>query len=112
RSASWSDDLMFCSVRKGRWMPIERRSCCYEFVQLPGEEGIKFYPSYAAQGLCSLFHENQPQREVIATLRDVDGPSLYPGLIVQEFTRSALQKASAIRRYAEKIPRRHPLLIA
>ena len=49
-SAGWTEDLMLCGVLKGRAMPVQRRRCCYEFVQ---DEGIKFFPTYAAQGIVS-----------------------------------------------------------
>ncbi len=115
KSADWQEDLLFCRVMKGRGLPTQRRSCCYEFVKEPDnrdKNGIDFFPTYAAQGLISLFHENQPQFEVIQNLRKVDMPSSYPGVIVQEFTLSGLQRMFAVRRYERKIPPRHPMLLS
>jgi hypothetical protein len=104
----WKEDLYFCQVRKARGLPMQRRPCCYEFVQ---DEGIKFFPTYAAQGFVSLFHENRPQLEVIQNLRTVDVPSLYPGVVVQEYTRSALQRMFSVQRYQKRVPPHHPLLL-
>ncbi|MGE0884538.1 MAG: extracellular solute-binding protein [Blastocatellales bacterium] len=115
KSADWQEDLLFCRVLKGRGLPTQRRSCCYEFVKDPENKeknGIDFFPTYAAQGLISLFHENLPQFEVIQNLRKVDMPSSYPGVIVQEFTLSGLQRMFAVRRYVRKIPPRHPMLLS
>lgn len=109
KSADWQEDLLFCQVLKGRGLHTQRRPCCYEFVF---GQGIEFFPTYAAQGLISLFHENQPQLEVIQSLRSVDMPSSYPGVLVQEFTLSGLQRTFAVRRYVKRIPPRHPMLIS
>jgi hypothetical protein len=108
-SIEWKEDLFFCRVRKGRGLAIQRRSCCYEFVK---GVGLKLIPTYAAQGFVSLFYENQPQREVIQNLRTVDVPASYPGVFVQEFTRSALQRMFAVRRYQEqRVPPRQSMLL-
>ena len=112
KTSEWKEDLLFCQVIKGRGLPIQRRSSCYEFVKSVDKKGIEFYPTYAAQGLVSLFFENEPQREVINTLRTVDMPAAYPEVIVQEFNRSALQRMFAVRRYEKRIPPRHPMLLS
>jgi hypothetical protein len=113
-TVDWKHDLLFCQVLKGRGLPIQRRTSCYEFVKAGAwpTGGIKFFPTYAAQGFVSLFSENQPQLEVIHYLRTVDVGSSYPGVVVQEFTRSALQRMFAVRRHTDKIPMRHPLMLA
>ncbi len=105
----WKEDLKFCRVLKGRGLAIQHRPCCYEFVK---NRGITLFPTYAAQGLISLFHENPPQLEVIDHLRMVDIPSVYPGVVVQEFTRSAMQRIFAVKRYADRIPSSQPLLLS
>lgn len=105
----WREDLLLCCVTKGRGLPIQRRPSCYEFV---AGEGLKFYPTYAAQGLVSLFCENASQIEEIAVLRTVDVPSLFPGVVVQDFHRSGLQRMFGIRRYQDHIPPRYPLVLS
>jgi KaiC/GvpD/RAD55 family RecA-like ATPase len=108
-TVDWRQDLLFCQVLKGRGLPIQRRACCYEFVS---NEGVKFFPTYAAQGLVSLFFENQPQLEVIKDLRTIDVPASYPEVVVQQFTRSGLQNMFAVRRHTELVPLRHPLMLS
>jgi hypothetical protein len=108
-SAEWSEDLLFCKVLKGRGLPVQRRSCCYQFAS---QKGLHFLSTYAAQGFVSLFFENPPQRKEIKTFRRVDSVASYPGLIVQEFTRSGLQRAFAVRRHANHTPASHPLLLS
>ena len=102
----WEEILHFCAVTKARGSQNQRRKVCYDFIE---GIGIKFYPTYSAQGVVSLFQENAAQLDIIRTLREVDSPGLFPGLIVQEFTRNALQKNEAVRRKADSIPNRHPL---
>jgi KaiC/GvpD/RAD55 family RecA-like ATPase len=113
RVSDWKQDLLLCQIVKGRGLPIQRRDCCYEFVRegRPEERGIRFYPTYAAQGLVSLFYENQPQWEVIQNLRAIDVPSSYPQVLVQEFTRSGLQREFSVRRHSQRIPPRHPMVL-
>jgi RecA/RadA recombinase len=108
-AADWKRDLLFCQVLKGRGMPIQRRDCCYEFAK---GTGLKFFPTYAAQGLVSLFYENQPQHDVIDDLRTIDVPSSYPEVLVQQFTRSGLQNMFAVRRYTDLVPLRHPMMLS
>lgn len=114
----WSEHLLFCRVTKGRGLHIQRRPCCYEFVERKPEDdpsikgGITFFETYAAQGLVCLFHENEAQRQVIQTLREVDVPSSYPGVFVQEFSRPSLQRMFAVRRHQEQIPPRQPMVLS
>jgi hypothetical protein len=108
-SENWVDDLLFCQVLKGRGIPIQRRACCYDFVK---GAGITLFPTYAAQGIVSLFHENAPQLEVIENLRDVDIPAAYKGVVVQEFTRSGMQRIFAVKRHADSVPRNQPLMVS
>lgn len=110
----WKEDLQFLQVVKGRGLPIQRRSCCYYFngKDESKRKGIEFFPTYAAQGLVSLFFENRPQHDVIQHLRTTDIHASYPGVVVQEFTRSALQRRFAVRRYERRIPPRHPMLLS
>jgi len=109
RHSRWQEQLLFCRISKGRGLPIQRRASCYEFVK---GQGITFYPTYASQGLVSLFFENAPQSREIRHLRDVDIPFLYPKVVVQAFTRSGLQRMFAIRRQAERTPPRHPMTLS
>lgn len=102
----YGEDLLFCLVKKGRGLHTQRRSSCYEFVE---GAGIKFFPTYAALGVVSLFCENEPQADSIKSLWTVDIPSSYPGVIVQSFTRSGLQRMFAVERSTERIPPREPL---
>lgn len=108
-TVDWKEDLLFCQVIKGRGLHTQRRPLCYEFVS---DQGIEFFPTYAAQGLVSLFHENRPQYDVIQNIRRLDFPSSYPGVEVQEFTRPFLQRMFAVRRYQKRIPPRHPMLVS
>jgi len=105
----WREDLLFCQVIKGRGLRTQRRPLCYEFVD---NRGIEFFPTYAAQGLVSLFYENRPQFEVIQNIRNMDFPLSYPGVEVQEFNRPFLQRMFAVRRYQKRIPPRHPMLVS
>jgi KaiC/GvpD/RAD55 family RecA-like ATPase len=107
-SADWSGDLLFCQVLKGRGLAVQRRSCCYDFVV---KQGITFFPTFASQGLVSLFYENVPQRQEVLNFRHLDCGSSYPGLLVQEFTRSGLQRMFSVRRHAESVPKPHPLML-
>ena len=110
----WLQDLRFCQVLKGRGLPIQRRSSCYEFVghRDESERGIKFLPTYAAPGLISLFYENAPMREVIEHLRNTDVPATYPQIIVHEFSRSALQRVFSVRRHSTQVSLRQPLVLS
>jgi hypothetical protein len=105
----WTEDLLFCRVLKTRGLAGQRRSSCYEFVK---GEGIKFFPTYAAQGFVSLFYENIPQLRFIREFANVDVPFSYPGLIVHNFTRSGLQRMFAVRRRARRIPPRRPMILS
>lgn len=106
---SWIQERRFCKVRKGRGLPIQSRSCCYEFIKW---EGIKFLPTYAAPGIVSLFEENAPMKEVIRALRTNDVPSLYPQIVVQEFSRPTLQRVFSVRRRSDRISLRHPMMLS
>ncbi|MBC7967033.1 MAG: extracellular solute-binding protein [Fuerstia sp.] len=97
---------LFCRAVKGRGIAIERRPCCYEFVE---RKGIQFFGTFAARGLLSMFHENAPQREVIEDLKVTDIPFAFQGVQVHEFTRSGLQRQFAIDRQRKKIPKKHSL---
>lgn len=113
--------LLSCRVTKGRGLPIQRRSSCYEFV--PRKEaskgsaeefsgGLKFFPTYASPGLVSLFYENDPQRKEIDDFGAVDIPRQFPRVDVQGFSRSDMQRMYAIQRYQESIPSRLPLALS
>lgn len=106
---SWKENLSFCQVIKGRGLRIQKIPLCYEFVR---DKGIEFFPTYAAQGFVSLYFENSPQLEVIHNIRLLDFPLSYPGVVVQEFTRPYLQRMFSVRRYQNRIPPRHPMLVS
>ena len=108
KGVEWRERLMRCSVTKGRGLPIQRRSSCYEFVK---KHGLKFYPTYASPGLVCLFHENRPQTREINRFRHEDIPRQFPRVIVQGFHRSGMQRMFAIQRYQQRIPLRHPLVL-
>ena len=108
-TVEWKENLSFCQVIKGRGLRTQRIPLCYEFVN---NRGIEFFPTYAAQGLVSLYFENRPQLEVIQNIRRLDFPLSYPGIVVQEFTRPFLQRMFAVRRYQNRIPPRHPMLVS
>ena len=95
---------LVCSVPKGRGVHVQRREVTYEFV--PGE-GIQFYPTYPATGMVSLFFENKRQKQLIDDFTDVDVPTLYPGLSVRGFHRSAILHEYAVRRRQDEIPKRY-----
>lgn len=110
----WQQEMRFCKVRKGRGLPIQSRSCCYEFDKDkdPKLSGIVFLPTFAASGLVSLFQENRPMQDVIRTLRESDVPSLYPQVVVQEFNRTALQRVFSASRRRTRISLRHPMMLS
>ncbi|MEQ8785643.1 MAG: extracellular solute-binding protein [Pirellulaceae bacterium] len=110
----WLQDLRFCQILKGRGLPIQRRSSCYEFVDRREESkrGIQFLPTYAAPGMVSLFYENAPMQEVIENLRSTDVPSTYPQVIVHEFSRSAIQRIFSVRRHSTQVSLRQPLILS
>ncbi|HLN31754.1 MAG TPA: extracellular solute-binding protein [Gemmataceae bacterium] len=103
------EEILYCKVLKGRGLPIQRRSCCYDFM--PGR-GIQFFDTYPATGLLILFAENAPQRNAISGLRTIDVPSFYPGLGIHEFDRAGLQRMFSIRRRAKDIPSRKPMVVS
>ena len=96
-------------MTKARGLPNQRRASCYALV---GGSGLKFFPTYAAEGMVSLFAENTPQLSHIASIRTIDIPSFYPGVDVQEFERTGLQRIFAVQRHAERIPPRRPLYLS
>ena len=75
RSVSITGELLFCKVVKARALANQRRRSCYQFVH---GKGLKFFPTYAASGVISLFHENRPRHKHIRYIRNVDMPSSYP----------------------------------
>ncbi len=111
---AWKQDLLFCEVAKGRGLPIRRQPCCFEFVRgrAAADSGIKFYPTYAAKGVVSLFYENKPQCDVINSLRTVDVPTSYPHLLISRFTRNDLQRMYSVMRDSQRVPPRHPMMLS
>ncbi|MCH7726181.1 MAG: hypothetical protein IH991_06845, partial [Planctomycetes bacterium] len=112
-----SQQMRFCRVLKGRGLPTQTRSCCYEFVkgdqnENSDERGIKFFPTYAAPGIVYLFHENKPQLDDIEALRTIDMRSDFPRVQVEDFTRSGLQRMFSVHRHSKRIPLRQPLLLS
>lgn len=114
RSRKLIQEMRFCKILKGRGLPIQSRSCGYEFASgtNASDGGIVFHPTYAAPGVISLFHENAPMLEVVRTLRNNDGPALFPQVVVQEFSRAALQRVFSVNRHRKRIVLRHPLMVS
>lgn len=103
------EEILTCSVLKGRNLHIQRRESCYEFDQ---NEGLKFFETYAARGLVALFHENLPQHAEADHFKIEDVPSFYPRLSVRLFDRAGMFHEFAVARHSSDIPRRRPMVIS
>jgi KaiC/GvpD/RAD55 family RecA-like ATPase len=105
------ESIMTCGLLKGRGIHIQRRRICYDFEPESRTAAIRFYETYPAEGLLSLFHENHPQRAFVTEFRQGDIPTLYPRLSLREFDLTNMYHEYAMRRRGRDIPSRRPLMV-
>ena len=89
----WEDDLLFCRILKGgRGLAIQPAV----LLRVRQVQGSRTVPHLRLPGPRLTVPRDEPQLQEIQDFRTVDVPSTYPGVVVQEFTRSGMQRFFAV----------------